>query len=1011
MYPNNQAFTLVELIVTIAILAILWTIAFISLQWYSEQSRDSTRISDISTIKTSLELFQLESWKYPLPTSWVDITFSWAVVWNQWTFWESVYKNVSKLDKIPTDPLTNSVYTYSVTQKRNEYELAWVVETDWFAYNSNLPLRESLESKSNAWNNEAIAIVTWNYNWEMAKTNSWSICDILSTPTIVSSDIVTSTDLEQISINKRFVFNWYKNLPSSYVGSKFKMDGWFNFEPTKLLSYRWDCSSLETSITERIKALKWLQESYSWSIISWDGNIIRILSLDLWKINQPEWTWTVTIWNSASVSVNTVGWVTIWWGWVFLTTSTTPTARSTWWWEIVWITWWSSILVSGTWTLITTPWGWEVSVLAWTTITISANGVVTVPWWIINIAWIWIVWWWSVVITASVSWWMTIMLWWSNIYWWWILTTWIWWQVLVSSTIIPSNLTEINNLFTWVVPVNNTMSLLSVPQTCWVKYFKIWIDITEDTLVKYHNQWNSPDTNIRKWSRISVANRYCGKNWCTADTGNCLWNYPWLWYNWWGTYLESTNEIMCVWWSDIQDWEVRIINVWWNVWDIPVTDLACKTECTNNWFDNWVSVERLSPEVACSCRDNCWKTNVVWLDTSWCAYGSTSFTNSLWWTNTELKYDSWTNKCYVFWDENTNAINACNKWVTDNATLWWSWIWVPARNFVTDWNWTNLKDSFYQREVVYNGNTYVCRWFAAMKYEAKFTSTSWKIQPNPTDWATWAVSDYVTDNDTFSETVDSWITSKAWDYPIAFIRQWEAIWACKWSTNNQYHLITNNEWMAVARNIEAQTVNLKDWNKLYRWLNWWSWINWEDWVLWCGKTWWQTTYYTSPAWTDNNSLSSTRTSCNDKRQNKLSNWALVWDLSWNVREHVNKSNVPNTSNVRTSNSGWNTNLYSTEAMCSNASWFAWKWWYGTDTLGIWACSMIWWYSQASYGPLNNWNANNWVWRIYASNVESIDNTFLRGDCGAGGFYSGIFMLNSSSDASTQGNLVGFRCAW
>lgn len=36
---NIKAFTLVELIVVITILSILWTIAFISLQWYSSNSR------------------------------------------------------------------------------------------------------------------------------------------------------------------------------------------------------------------------------------------------------------------------------------------------------------------------------------------------------------------------------------------------------------------------------------------------------------------------------------------------------------------------------------------------------------------------------------------------------------------------------------------------------------------------------------------------------------------------------------------------------------------------------------------------------------------------------------------------------------------------------------------------------------------------------------------------------------------------------------------------------------
>jgi prepilin-type N-terminal cleavage/methylation domain-containing protein len=60
---NSLWFTLVELIVVITILAILWTIAFISLQWYSAQARDSKRLSDIQNIKSSLELFSINTWK------------------------------------------------------------------------------------------------------------------------------------------------------------------------------------------------------------------------------------------------------------------------------------------------------------------------------------------------------------------------------------------------------------------------------------------------------------------------------------------------------------------------------------------------------------------------------------------------------------------------------------------------------------------------------------------------------------------------------------------------------------------------------------------------------------------------------------------------------------------------------------------------------------------------------------------------------------------------------------
>ncbi|MDD2907372.1 MAG: type II secretion system protein [Candidatus Gracilibacteria bacterium] len=50
MQKNNKAFTLVELIVVITILAILGTIAFINLQGYSVSARDGKRVSDINNI-------------------------------------------------------------------------------------------------------------------------------------------------------------------------------------------------------------------------------------------------------------------------------------------------------------------------------------------------------------------------------------------------------------------------------------------------------------------------------------------------------------------------------------------------------------------------------------------------------------------------------------------------------------------------------------------------------------------------------------------------------------------------------------------------------------------------------------------------------------------------------------------------------------------------------------------------------------------------------------------------
>lgn len=283
---KQKAFTLVELIVVITILAILWTIAFISLQWYSLQARDSTRISDLSSIKTSLELFHLEAGKYPQPTDWVNITYSWAIVWNQWTFWDSVYNNVGKLDKIPKDLATDKLYTYSVTATKNQYQLWWMIEGDLLSFNPSQPSlklgKEQLQV--NAWDTSATAYTTWNYNGQIVKSLTWTTCNILAIPTIITNDILV-TDLQQIVNSWSLVYNWYKNLPSSFKTSKFKYNWWFNFIPNNLVAYT-DVSSctILTSIdtyTGRVNLLKWIQDAYSWTLVKNDWEIKNILALNI----------------------------------------------------------------------------------------------------------------------------------------------------------------------------------------------------------------------------------------------------------------------------------------------------------------------------------------------------------------------------------------------------------------------------------------------------------------------------------------------------------------------------------------------------------------------------------------------------------------------------------------------------------------------------------------------------------------------------------------------------------
>ncbi|MDP2090958.1 MAG: LamG-like jellyroll fold domain-containing protein [Candidatus Gracilibacteria bacterium] len=295
----RPAFTLVELIVVITILAILGTIAFISLQGYSKQARDSTRISDLSKMKTSLELFQIETGKYPLPTNGINITYSGATVWTQGTFGDTVIANIVKLDVIPRDILTEKEYTYSITSSKNQYELGGIIEGDEVSYRPPLtppyqggeqaavassPLTRGELRGVFAGTIEAQAYTTGNYNGQMTKSLSGELCNVLALPTIITND-TNITDLQQIVTEQKLVYRGFKNLPASFKGSKFNEAAGFDFQPNTLLAYT-DTSSCtpltdNSSYTARVNLLKGLKDAYIGTILQNEGELANIVNLEI----------------------------------------------------------------------------------------------------------------------------------------------------------------------------------------------------------------------------------------------------------------------------------------------------------------------------------------------------------------------------------------------------------------------------------------------------------------------------------------------------------------------------------------------------------------------------------------------------------------------------------------------------------------------------------------------------------------------------------------------------------
>lgn len=273
MKRRNAGFTLVELIVVITILAILGTIAIMAFSGYSKNARDSARIADITNIKKTLELWMLSSWTYPLPTDGESVTYSWATVWTQGTFGDSVINTVWKLEKKPLDPLYDVEYTYSVVNSRKSYEIWTILEWSQIA---NIPFVDQTFAAENY-----KAYISGTYNGLVVLASTGSSDYILTIPTIISSDL-SNLELLNIIQNKNLAFNKYDNIPYSYFG----VNTWtwkFDFNSSnssKVLVYSGSLKDEVIDATFLSEIASNIQSAYSGSTISNEKLYSTVLWID-----------------------------------------------------------------------------------------------------------------------------------------------------------------------------------------------------------------------------------------------------------------------------------------------------------------------------------------------------------------------------------------------------------------------------------------------------------------------------------------------------------------------------------------------------------------------------------------------------------------------------------------------------------------------------------------------------------------------------------------------------------
>jgi len=248
--------TLVELIVTVTIIAILWTISaffFFDSLW---SSRDAGRVSDIDTITKAFEVFYTEKWFFPIPDNPTEVTYSWAVAWVQWSFWPQVNRNLDIFGSdYPKDPLYEIDYTYSTANNGQEYQIASIIENiqedEWLWEITSILVPQAQAAVNTGY-------VRWNYNGFFVKPLISDVHYFVATPSIISSDL-SDTDLYSTVTNQKLVFDKFFNLPSLY-SNHVNTNGGFNFNVSDPLIFSWSLDDLrsEESLSTFLSNLKYI---------------------------------------------------------------------------------------------------------------------------------------------------------------------------------------------------------------------------------------------------------------------------------------------------------------------------------------------------------------------------------------------------------------------------------------------------------------------------------------------------------------------------------------------------------------------------------------------------------------------------------------------------------------------------------------------------------------------------------------------------------------------------------
>jgi prepilin-type N-terminal cleavage/methylation domain-containing protein len=128
MKRTTRGFTLVELLVTMAIIGTLLAISVLILGQSRAKGRDAKRVSDVQVIRAALEQSWVERAAYPTAASWTNLGTGSATVMDSNGLEASPGSGRIYLSPLPTGPNTSEYYQYMSASGATGYAIRFTTE-------------------------------------------------------------------------------------------------------------------------------------------------------------------------------------------------------------------------------------------------------------------------------------------------------------------------------------------------------------------------------------------------------------------------------------------------------------------------------------------------------------------------------------------------------------------------------------------------------------------------------------------------------------------------------------------------------------------------------------------------------------------------------------------------------------------------------------------------------------------------------------------------------------------